>query len=87
MGDVVYTIFKTAVKDVGGMLQTPTGQDISPHWLSYVAVDDIEVMLDKAQKLGEEVKMPIRTIPDTGKFTVLMEPTGAHIALWQSLKG
>ncbi len=84
MGDVVYTIFKTDDKDLGGMLQTPVNQEevIPPHWLSYVAVDDVEAMADKAPKLGADLKVPVRTIPNTGKFVVLMDPTGAHIALW-----
>jgi len=87
MGEMTYTVFKSGDKDIAGMLQTPTGQEnsIPPHWMSYIAVDDIEKMTEKASALGASVQVPVQTIQGVGRFSVLLDPTGAHIALWESL--
>ena len=42
--------------------------------------------LEKAKKLGATIKMPATNVADYGRFAVLQDPTGAHIAIWQSLK-
>jgi len=88
MGEMTYTLFKSGDKDIGGMMQTPTGQEenIPPHWMSYIMVDDIDVMCEKAASLGASLEVPIQTIENTGRFCLLKDPTGAHIALWQQDK-
>ena len=88
MGDgMTYTIFKTADQDVAGMLQTPAGQEdmIPPHWLSYIAVDDIDSMTNKAESLGATIKVPVQTVEGMGCFSVMMDPTGAHFAFWEAM--
>jgi uncharacterized protein len=86
MPDMTYTIFKSGDKEIGGMLQTPEGQvnKIPPHWMSYIAVDDIQEMTDKAKALGAKIEVDVQKVNEVGLFSVLVDPTGAHIALWQS---
>ncbi len=88
MGEFTYTMFKNGEQQIGGMMQIPKDKtkEIPPHWMSYILVEDITQSLEKAKKLGAVIKMPITQVSDSGKFTVLADPTGAHIALWQSLK-
>lgn len=87
MGQMIYTMIKNGEKGVGGLMQTPKGQEhIPPHWLSYVSVENVDAMLEKAKKLGATIKMPATNVADYGRFAVLQDPTGAHIAIWQSLK-
>jgi len=89
MGDMTYTIFKSGDKDVAGMLQIPQGQEqeIPPHWMSYILVDDLDAMIEKATGLGATVKMPATPVASMGRFTVLLDTTGAHIALWEKAEG
>ena len=84
---MTYTIFKKGDADLAGLLQTPQGQEgiIPPHWMSYVNVEDIEASAAKAESLGASLKAPIQTIEGIGKFAIVMDPTGAHFAFWQSL--
>jgi hypothetical protein len=51
-------------------------------WIPYVQVEDVDGATAKAQKLGAQVIQP-RTKGPAGDFTVVRDPGGASIALWQ----
>ncbi|KTC94292.1 VOC family protein [Legionella erythra] len=72
----------------GGIWQIPRDmqEQIPPHWMGYILVDDLEKTLTEAQKLGAEVIMPITQAGEMGRFIILKDPAGAHIAFWQSGK-
>ena len=88
-GEWTYTMFMSGDKSLGGMLQTPKDKIgmIPPHWMSYICVEDIEKTLEKAKTLGAEVKVPVTVVPDMGRFIIIADPTGAHIAFWQPMMG
>lgn len=88
MGHATYTMIKRNNKDIGGMMAIPLGYEgqMPPHWMSYVYVQDVEKTCKKAESLGAEIKKPPMDIGDFGRLAVIMDPTGAHIAIWQSLK-
>ncbi len=89
IGDNTYTMFKAAGNDfIGGMMQIPAGQEkkIPPHWMGYISVDDVDAIIKKAQQLGAKVTVPATNVSDYGRFSVIEDPTGAHVAFWQSLK-
>jgi hypothetical protein len=52
-------------------------------WLPYVGVDDINASTAKAKSLGAKVIIDVREVPGHGHMSVLSDPTGATIALWQ----
>lgn len=88
MDDMNYTIIKMGDKEFGGIWSIPAAQknQIPPHWLSYILVDDVEKALEKARQNGATVIKPVQKAGDKGLFAVIKDPVGAHIALWQSLK-
>ncbi len=87
MGSMTYTMFKSGDKDIGGMLQTPQDKaGIPPHWMSYVCVKDVDKMVEKAKSLGAKITVPATPVSDFGRFAVIQDPTGAHIAIWQPTK-
>lgn len=88
MEQMTYTLFTQGEKEIGGMLQTPKGQEkqIPPHWMSYISVENLDGMLATASKLGATVTMPATAAGDFGRFAIIVDPTGAHVALWQALK-
>ena len=55
----------------------PTG------WLAYIGVDDIHSATDKAAALGAKVVRGVQEVPGHGWMSILVDPTGANIALWQ----
>lgn len=86
MGDMVYTMFKSGDKGIGGMMQIPPGKEnqIPPHWMSYVSVANLEQAVEKAQKLGATLVVPPKAAGEFGRLAVILDPTGAHIALWEA---
>jgi hypothetical protein len=52
-------------------------------WLPYVTVDSVDATLERARKLGANVVVDKKTIPEHGSFAVLIDPTGAALGIWQ----
>jgi predicted enzyme related to lactoylglutathione lyase len=52
--------------------------------LVYVASDDIEASLAKAESLGAKTVLPKTEIPGVGWFAVFSDPTGNNIGLYTS---
>jgi predicted enzyme related to lactoylglutathione lyase len=67
----------------GGMMKHPVPGAPSS-WLAYVGVDDVAAATAKARSLGATVAKDVTEIPDLGWFSILVDPTGAVFALWQS---
>jgi predicted enzyme related to lactoylglutathione lyase len=83
MGDFPYTLISVDGKTAGGMLTNPM-QGAPSFWLSYVLVDDVAAMTQKAKSLGAKVVRDVTEVPETGWFSILQDPTGAAIALWKA---
>lgn len=60
--------------------------DCPPHWLGYIAVDDIVATTAKAATLGASVCVQPTDI-SIGRFSVLTDPTGATVSLFQAHEG
>lgn len=71
----------------GGMWQTDQcGAEAAsemppPHWMTYIAVDDVDETAAKVVELGGSVCVPPTDIPNTGRFAVINDPTGATISI------
>ena len=77
-----YTLIKVGEGTGGGLMQTPT-QDVPSSWLAYVQVDDAIASTEKARALGATICKEVTEIPGIGWFSVITDPTGATLALWQ----
>lgn len=85
-GGEPYTMIQVGSGTGGGMFQNPDPA-VPPHWLAYVGVDDIGVSTRKARELGASVLRDVMEIPGYGWFSVIQDPTGAVLALWQPAPG
>jgi uncharacterized protein len=86
MGDgSTYTLINVGQGTAGGILKHPMPGAPSA-WLAYVGVDDVHASTEKAQSLGAKVLKGVTEVPGMGWFSILMDPTGAAIALWQPAK-
>jgi predicted enzyme related to lactoylglutathione lyase len=85
----VYTMFSPGGPDesVGGMFEMagPEFEGVPPHWMAYIAVESVDDSTAKAQQLGAEVKCPPMDIPGIGRFSIIADPTGAVVSLFQGL--
>ncbi len=69
---------------VGGITTEPTKNNPNPHWLPYIGVADLAAATAKARKLGASVHEENVPVPGMGRFTIITDPTGAEVALWQN---
>jgi predicted enzyme related to lactoylglutathione lyase len=79
-GGMIYSTFKPTDGPGGGIFTMPGAPNM---WLPYVGVHDIKESTEKATSLGATVVRGPQEVPGMGTFTVLTDPTGATIALWQ----
>jgi predicted enzyme related to lactoylglutathione lyase len=81
-----YWHWKHGTEDVGGMtdLQSPHAP---PHWLPYLAVNDVAASTAKVRELGGAVLMDAITIERVGTFSIVQDTTGATFALFHSGRG
>jgi predicted enzyme related to lactoylglutathione lyase len=69
----------------GGMMTHPMPGQPS-FWLSYVNVDDIKAATAKAKSLGANIIRDVTPVAEMGFLSILMDPTGAVLGLWQEKK-
>jgi predicted enzyme related to lactoylglutathione lyase len=86
MGDMTYTMIKVGEGTGGGMMKNPIPGAPSA-WMAYVLVDDIKAATAKAKSLGANVMKDATEVPGAGAFSVITDPTGAMLGLWQPKKG
>jgi predicted enzyme related to lactoylglutathione lyase len=70
-------------KDFAGITKSMAPPNVPPHWLAYIAVEDVDASTAKAKELGAKVMMAPMDIPDVGRFAVLTDPQGAAFAVYK----
>ena len=68
----------------GGIMQHPMPGQPS-FWLTYVSVDDVKASTAKAKSLGASIIADVTPIPEIGSFSIISDPTGAVLGLFQAL--
>jgi uncharacterized protein len=77
----VYTLFNKADgENAGGAMQNP---DAPAAWYPYLASDDVDASVARAQKLGAQVFVEPTDVPTVGRIAVLGDPTGATFGLFR----
>lgn len=83
---MTYTILKLAGRDAAA-IQTMRGRDYPagtpPHWLNYVAVENVDASAQKVTAAGGRVLAPPFDVMEHGRMTLVTDPHGATFALWQ----
>ena len=80
-----YTQIKVGEGTGGGMMKHPVSGAPSS-WLAYVLVDDISAATQKAKTLGGKVMKDVTEVMDMGSLSIIVDPTGAALGLWQPKK-
>ena len=81
-----YKMLKVGDKTVGGLMDKSAHCDGPPVWVSYVHVADVKAALGKAVKLGAKAVKDITEVPGMGTFSIIQDPQGGILALWQCAK-
>lgn len=69
---------------MGGMYEISKemfGEELPPpHYLNYISVDNVDETTRKALDLGAKIIKEPMDIPNTGRFSIIEDPTGGMIA-------
>lgn len=79
----LYRVQMAGEKHAGGIMRTPMPGTPS-WWCVYFAVNDLAQSTAKARELGAEVLVENQAIPEIGTFSLLEDPVGAMVALFQN---
>ena len=85
MGEEAYTMIKVGSGTGGGMMKHPVPGAPSA-WLAYVEVADIGVATKSAKSLGATVMKDVTEVMGMGWLSIIIDPTGAALGLWQTKK-
>jgi predicted enzyme related to lactoylglutathione lyase len=83
--DMPYTVIKVGEGTGGGLMKNPMPNATSM-WVPYVLVGDLKAATSKAKALGAKVMKENVEIKDMGSFSIITDPTGAMLGLWQTKK-
>lgn len=81
-----YTMISVGEGTGGGMMSN-LPPNTPPHWMAYVGVDDVRAMTNRAKELGATVLQDVLQVGEYGQMSVIRDPTGAVVAMWQNKAG
>ena len=81
VSDDSYTAIKVGEGTGGGIMKQVANGPAG--WIPYVLVDDLRASTDKAKSLGGTVMKDVTETPYMGWFTIIQDPTGSALGLWQ----
>jgi len=83
----VYTIFRLQGRDAAagcGLRPEERSHGVPSHWMIYIAVDNTDAAVAKAQQLGGTILAPAFDVMDAGRMAVVQDPTGGIFCPWQA---
>jgi len=84
-----YILFAIGDSPVAGVMNLPEEArriGVTPHWIGYVGVDDVDLAVDQTRRLGGAVRVPPANVPGVSRFSVVADPQMATLALVKGLK-
>jgi len=83
MENGMYWVAMDGDKPIGGIMamEGPHFEGQSPHWTSYLSVDDVDARIEKTTANGGEVVMPAFDVPHVGRIAMIKDPTGAKLGI------
>jgi len=79
----VYTMLQVDGHDLGALYEN---KEHPPMWNSYVNVANVDESAQRAQDNGAKVIAPPFDVMDVGRMSVIADPAGASLCLWQAGK-
>ena len=84
MENGTYTIIKVGEGTGGGLMKHPMPGQPSA-WVPYVLVDNVVTATKKAKTLDAKILRDVSEVPGMGSFSIIQDPTGGVLGLWQAM--
>ena len=81
-GEADYTMISSGGQSHGGFSTALEGAP-PPHWLSHVAVENLDETIEKAQSAGGSLAAGPFDMSEVGRFAIVADPQGAYVSLYQ----
>ena len=83
MPDGVYHIGMNGAAPTIGMIgmDGPEFEGLPPHWMTYLAVDDVDKAVRQTRDAGGEILRDAFDVPGTGRIAIIKDPTGAALGI------
>lgn len=83
MGSGTYWVAMAGGKPVAGIMDVAAMGDpaVASHWMTYIAVDDIDKVVAATETKGGRVVRPAFDVPGVGRIAILKDPSGARIGM------
>jgi predicted enzyme related to lactoylglutathione lyase len=82
-GGPEYTMIAAGDDTIGGYPPFMEGMPPHAHWISHLQVTDVGASLSKVKSAGGKVLKDAVKMGDFGTWSVVADPTGAALCLWQ----
>lgn len=82
MPGMTYPMIKLGDRNIGGFATLPSGVK-DPHWVSYIAVEDLQATVRKVATAGGKALMDAYEIPGVGRMQPVADPQGAVTIVFQ----
>jgi predicted enzyme related to lactoylglutathione lyase len=79
--DESYSMFIGPQGPLGAAVENRTA---TPQWLAYIATTDVDATVEAATRLGARVLTPPTSLPNAGRYAVLIDPQGATFGVHAS---
>lgn len=79
-GNGTYTLAAIDGAVTAGLMQA----DGPARWNSYISVDDLDAATKKAEEAGATVHASPMDVGDAGRMSVIQDPSGGVVSLWQA---
>lgn len=83
---ILLTVGGASVAGLSGLPEEAKKMGLTPRWIGYVGVEDVEAAARRLQQLGGKVHVPPQNIGDISRFAIVADPQMARLALLQWLK-
>ena len=86
-GGMSYTMFKqdgAYTAALSGMRPDLQAQGIPSHWSCYVAVEDVDALMEVVTENGGSIIVEPMEVFESGRLAFIQDPTGAQLGLWQA---
>lgn len=80
-----YVTFRLGDADVAGMMGQGAASELPDAWTTYLSVTDADTTTAAAREAGAQVLAEPMTVGDMGRMSVLLDPSGAAVGLWQPI--
>ena len=84
--NTTYTMINVGDGTGGGLMKNPIPGAPSM-WMPYVLVDDLKAATAKARSLGGTIMKEAIKVEGMGTFTIVTDPAGAMLGLWETMSG